>query len=141
MPSTYSLLTVCPGPFGAIIVKDNKIISKGYNKKQNKNIATRHAEIEVIEKACKKLKTWHLDDCEMYVTMEPCLMCIGAISQSRIKLLTYGVVNDKFGCVKFHDNFSQKAFLNHSFEVKSGILQDEIEKMLKEFFKEMRNKK
>ena len=74
-------------PVGAIIVKNQKIISKGHNKKEKMQVATRHAEMIAIEKACKKLKTWHLDDCILYVTMEPCLMCAGAILQSRIKKL------------------------------------------------------
>lgn len=84
-------------PIGAVIVKNSKIISKAYNKKAKTNITTRHAEIIVIEKACKKLKTWHLDDCEIYVTMEPCLMCYGAIEQSRIKKIKYGIKNQNFG--------------------------------------------
>ena len=84
-------------PIGAIVVKNGKIISKAYNKKENKQITTKHAEIIAIERACKKLKTWHLDECEIYTTMEPCLMCYGAIEQSRISKIYYGLKNMNFG--------------------------------------------
>lgn len=128
-------------PVGAIIVKNDKIIAKAYNKKQKKKIATRHAEIEVIEKACKKLKTWYLDDCELYITMEPCLMCAGAILQSRIKKIIYGVENDKFGCAGSIENVLNNKQFNHTTIIVSGIKKDKIEKMLKDFFKQMRNNK
>ena len=87
-------------PVGAIIVKNGKIIARGYNKKETKNDATRHAEIIAIEKACKKMKTWHLNECELYVTLEPCLMCCGAIIQSRIKKIYYGIESKRFGYVE-----------------------------------------
>ena len=128
-------------PVGAVIVKNNKIIAKGYNKKQKKHISTRHAEIEVIEKACKKLKSWYLDECEIYITMEPCLMCAGAILQSRIKKVIYGVENEKFGCVNSIEKVFDNNKFNHQIEIESGILKQEIEKMLKDFFKQMRNDK
>ena len=128
-------------PVGAVIVQNDKVIAKSYNKKQKKDIATRHAEIEVIEKACKKLKTWHLDDCELYITMEPCLMCAGAILQSRIKKVIYGVDNEKFGCVKSIETILNNSQFNHTTVIVSGIMKEKIEKMLKDFFKEMRNKK
>jgi len=91
-------------PVGAVIVKNNKIISKSYNKKEKNNCPIDHAEILVIKKACKKLKTWHLDGCTLYVTMEPCLMCAGALIQSRIEKIVYGVENSKFGFVGSIDN-------------------------------------
>ena len=84
-------------PVGAVIVKDNIVVSKAYNKKEKYQCTTKHAEIIAIEKACKKLKTWHLDDCEIYITMEPCMMCTGAIIQSRIKKIYYAIENEKFG--------------------------------------------
>ena len=84
-------------PVGAIIVKDNKIISQAYNKREKNKDVTKHAEIIAISKACKKLKNWRLDDCVLYVTMEPCMMCSGAIEQSRIKKIVYGVKNDNYG--------------------------------------------
>lgn len=127
-------------PVGAVIVYNNKVIAKSYNKKEKKGIATRHAEIEVIEKACKKLKTWYLEDCELYITMEPCLMCAGAILQSRIKKIVYGVDNEKFGCVKSIESVLSDNHFNHTTVIVSGIMKEEIEKMLKDFFKQMRNK-
>lgn len=128
-------------PVGAIIVRNGKIISKAYNKKEKKKIASRHAEIEAIEKACKKRKSWYLDDCEIYITMEPCLMCAGAILQSRIKKIVYGVENQKFGYLKSIENIFDNDKLNHKPDIVGGIMSWEIEKMLKDFFKEMRNKK
>lgn len=88
-------------PVGCIIVKNDKIIAKAYNKKENKNIATYHAEIIAIEKACKKLKTWHLEDCVLYTTLEPCMMCCGAIQQSRIKKIIYGTENITYSGTKY----------------------------------------
>lgn len=84
-------------PVGAVIVRKNKIISKGYNKKEQKKNSIYHAEIIAITKACKKLQTWHLDDCTLYTTMEPCLMCYGAIMQSRIKKIVFLAKNESFG--------------------------------------------
>ena len=127
-------------PVGAVIVRNNKIIAKAYNKKEKKGVATRHAEIEVIEKACKKLKNWRLDDCELYITMEPCLMCAGAILQSRIKKVVYGVQNEKFGCVDSIEKILSNKKFNHTTIIVSGVMKKEIEKMLKDFFKGMRNK-
>ena len=83
-------------PVGAVIVKDDKIISKAFNTREKDQIATHHAEIIAIEKACKKLKSWRLENCEMYVTMEPCMMCSGAIEQSRIKKIVYGIKNENY---------------------------------------------
>ena len=84
-------------PVGAVIVKNNKIISKAHNKKEKNKDATNHAEIIAISKACRKLKNWRLDDCILYVTMEPCMMCSGAIEQARIKQVVYGVKNENYG--------------------------------------------
>lgn len=128
-------------PVGAVIVKNNKIIAKAYNKKQKHRLATHHAEIIAIEKACKKNKTWYLDDCEMYVTMEPCLMCAGAILQSRLKKIYYGVKNEKFGCIESIEHIFDNKKQNHRVIVAGGYCQVKIEKMLKDFFKQMRNNK
>ncbi len=127
-------------PVGAVIVKDGKIISRGYNKRETKQLVTKHAEIDAIEKACKKLNSWRLDGCEMYVTLEPCLMCAGAILQSRIKKVYYGADDLKGGVVesitKIYDiNFT------HKVQYEKGILKEESEKMIKEFFKELRKRK
>jgi len=114
-------------PVGAVIVKNNKIISKGHNKKEKRKVVTRHAEIEAIEKACKKLKTWHLDGCEIYTTIEPCLMCYGAIEQARIEKIIFGTENEKFGYISNQQIESKIKF-------ESGILKNECAKIIKNFF-------
>ena len=93
-------LTIDEVPVGAIIVKDDKIIARSHNLKESLNLPTAHAEILAINKACKKLKTWHLDDCVMYVTLEPCVMCAGAIIQSRIKKVVYGAKSFQDGAIE-----------------------------------------
>ena len=115
-------------PIGAIIVKDDKIISTGYNKKEKDNVSIRHAEIIAIEKACKKLKTWHLDDCEIYITMEPCMMCSGAIEQSRLKKIVYGVKNENYGFIHNLKNI----------EIISQVCENECKKLVQSFFKKRR---
>lgn len=97
-------------PVGCVIVKKNKIIAKAYNKKEKTNIATAHAEILAINKACKKLKTWHLDDCILYTTMEPCNMCSGAIIQSRIKTIIYCLSNHKYGNIENNTYFKKNKY-------------------------------
>ena len=118
-------------PIGAIIVKNGKIISKAYNKKENKQITTKHAEIIAIERACKKLKTWHLDGCEIYTTMEPCLMCYGAIEQSRISKIYYGLKNMNFG-------FESKYNIETKLQVCECKISNEYIDYIKSFFKEKR---
>ena len=123
-------------PVGAIVVRSNKIISKGYNKKEKNKNSILHAEIIAINKACKKLKTWRLDDCEIYITLEPCMMCTGAINQSRIKRVFYGSKNEKFGYIDQFDK--NKINSNHFPDVVGGILEIETTKLIKDFFKEKR---
>ena len=123
-------------PVGAIVVKNGKIIARGYNKKEKTNLATRHAEIIAIEKACKKLKNWHLEDCELYVTLEPCLMCCGAIIQSRIKKLYYGVKSDRFGYVESVDKLFNKN--THIMTEVRNLNDTESLKILQDFFKNKR---
>jgi len=118
-------------PIGAIVVKNGKIISKAYNKKENKQITTKHAEIIAIERACKKLKTWHLDGCEIYTTMEPCLMCYGAIEQSRISKIYYGLKNMNFG-------FKSKYNIETKLQVCECKISNEYVDYIKSFFKEKR---
>lgn len=125
-------------PVGAIIVKDNKVISKAHNQKEKKKNATRHAEIIAIEKACKKLKTWHLDNCILYVTLEPCLMCAGAIIQSRIKKIVYATSSEKFGYIESIDNILLNKKNNHIVEIEKGICCSDSQKLLKDFFKQKR---
>lgn len=126
-------------PVGAVIVKNNKIIARAHNLKECKQIATKHAEIIAIEKACKKLKTWHLDDCVLYVTLEPCLMCSGAILQSRIKTLVYATASEKFGFVESIDQVLNNKKNNHNVMVKKGVCESESQLLLKNFFKNKRS--
>ncbi len=125
-------------PVGAIIVKDNKIISRGYNQKESKNNSLKHAEVIAIEKACKKLNSWRLLDCEMYVTLEPCAMCAGAIIQSRIKKVHIGAMDKKTGCCGSVFNLFEDYKFNHHVNVETGICNEECEEILKKFFKELR---
>lgn len=119
-------------PVGAVLVLNNKIISKGYNKKEKDNKATAHAEIIAIEKACKKLKTWHLENCILYTTLEPCLMCTGAILQSRIKTIYYSVPNTNFGAIQTLKQYDKEI------KIISGILEDKSILLLKKFFQDKR---
>ena len=124
-------------PVGAVIVKNGKVIAKAHNKKESKKVSTYHAEILVIEKACKKLKTWRLTECEMYVTLEPCLMCAGAILQSRIEKLYFSTTNQKFGYVSSIDSIlNQKN--NHKVEIHEGLCKEKSQKLLVDFFGNMR---
>ena len=115
-------------PVGAIIVKDNKIIAKAYNKKEKTHNVTKHAEIIAISKACRKLKNWRLENCEMYVTMEPCMMCSGAIEQSRLKKIVYGVKNENYGYIHNLKNI----------EIISQVCENECKKLVQSFFKKRR---
>ena len=124
-------------PVGAVIVKNGKVIAKAHNKKETNKVSTHHAEILVIEKACKKLKNWRLTGCEMYVTLEPCLMCAGAILQSRIEKLYFATSNEKFGYVSSIDNIlNQKN--NHKVEIHEGMCKEESRKLLVSFFENKR---
>ncbi len=125
-------------PVGAVIIKNNKVISKAHNQKEKKQNPTRHAEIIAIEKACKKLKTWHLDDCILYVTLEPCLMCAGAIIHSRIKKIVYATSSEKFGYIESIDNILLSNKNNHIVEIDKGFCSNESQKLLKNFFKKKR---
>lgn len=119
-------------PIGCVIVKDERIISKAHNKKEIKKNAIMHAEIIAIAKACKKLKTWHLDDCVLYTTVEPCMMCTGAIIQSRIKKIYYSISNKSFGELENYHLKNKKIF------IQNNILNEESKKLLQQFFKEKR---
>ena len=128
-------------PVGAIIVKDGLIISRGHNLKETKQNSIEHAEIVAINKACKKLKSWRLIDCEMYVTLEPCVMCAGAIINSRIKKLYIGTMDMKTGACGSKLNLLEDYKFNHNVEVEKGILNKECEYILKDFFKKLREGK
>ena len=128
-------------PVGAVIVKDGKIIARAHNQKETKIDTTRHAEILAIQKASKKLQSWRLLDCEMYVTLEPCSMCAGAIINSRIKKVYIGTMDEKTGAVGSVLNLFDDYTFNHKVEYEVGIMQEECEKILKQFFKELRSSK
>ena len=119
-------------PIGCVIVQDGKVISKAYNRKTLDNVATYHAEVLAIEKACQRLNTWYLDDCTLYTTVEPCLMCTGAILQSRISKVVYGVKNDAFGYLSKADHLK--------IEIVENIMKEECGEILTDFFKEKRVK-
>ena len=127
-------------PVGAVIVKDGKIIARAHNLKETKLDTTKHAEILAIQKASKKLKAWRLKDCEMYITLEPCSMCAGAIISSRIKKIYIGTMDPKTGACGSVLNLLEYNF-NHKVEVETGIMQQECEYILKDFFKKLRKKK
>ncbi len=125
-------------PVGAVIVKDGKIIARAHNLKETKYDTTKHAEILAIQKASKKLNNWRLIDCEMYVTLEPCSMCAGAIINSRIKKVYIGTLDEKTGAAGSVLNLFEDFTFNHNVEVEKGIMQEECETMLKNFFKMLR---
>ena len=125
-------------PVGAIIVRDGKIIAKAHNNKEEKNDTTKHAEIIAIQKASKKLNSWRLTDCEMYVTLEPCSMCAGALIQARIKKVYIGTMDEKTGACGSVLNLLEDYKFNHKVEVERGICKNDCEKILKDFFKELR---
>lgn len=128
-------------PVGAIIVKDGKVIARAYNEKEKKKDTTKHAEILAIQKASKKLNTWRLNDCDMYVTLEPCSMCAGALIQSRIRKLYIGAMDEKTGSCGSVLNLLKDYKFNHNVEIEYGICKKECEKILKDFFKELRKQK
>lgn len=122
-------------PIGCVIVMNNKIISKAYNKKEFNNNPIKHAEIIAIEKASKKLNTWHLDNCTLYTTMEPCLMCAGAILQSRISKIVYGLPNNNFGEVTSNNKIFKN---NKKIKIIGCICKDESKSLVQNFFKNIR---
>ena len=124
-------------PIGAVIVKDNKIIARGYNKREHENLATSHAEITAINKACKKLKSWRLDGCEIYVTLEPCMMCLGAITQSRISKIYIDAKEPKNGCICSAINI-ENIRLTHKVYYEFVDTNNKSKKLLKDFFKKLR---
>jgi len=127
-------------PVGVVIVKDDKIIARSYNQKEMKNSPIKHAEIIAIEKACKKLNNWRLNDCEMYVTLEPCPMCTGAIINSRIKKVYIGAVQEKTGACGSKVNLIEEYKTETKIDSEFGILQDECLKLVQDFFKKLRKK-
>ena len=127
-------------PVGAVIVKDDKIIARAHNQKEEKMDTTKHAEILAIQKASKKLEAWRLQDCEMYVTLEPCSMCAGALIQARVKKVIIGTMDEKTGACGSVLNLLGDYKFNHKVEVETGILKENCEKLLKDFFKTLRER-
>jgi len=125
-------------PVGCVIVKDGKIIARAHNRKEKKNCAVFHAEIECINKATRKLDNWNLKGCELYVTLEPCMMCTGAIVNSRIDKVFFGCKDPKGGALVSNIKFKRIKNLNHYPEIKGGIDEEECSKILKEFFRSKR---
>lgn len=128
-------------PIGCVIVKDNEIVGRGFNTRNNLNSAIGHAEINAIVDANKNLGNWILEDCELYVTIEPCQMCSGAIIQSRIKKVYYGAPDLKAGCVDSLYRLLDDDRFNHQVEHEGGILQFECSSIVKNFFVELRRKR
>lgn len=124
-------------PVGAVVVHNNKVIATGYNLRETNQSATAHAEIVAIEHACRAMKSWHLEHCDLYVTLEPCVMCAGAIINARIRSLYFGAFDPKAGaCGSVTDVFRLK--LNHQVTVYEGIMEDECAALLQDFFKQKR---
>ena len=128
-------------PIGCVIVHEDKIIARAYNKRNTKKSTLAHAELLAIQKACKKLGDWRLEECTMYITLEPCQMCAGAIVQARIPKVVIGTHNKKAGCAGSILNLLQMKEFNHQVELASGVLEEECSEMMKQFFREMRKKK
>ena len=128
-------------PIGCVIVYDGKIIARGYNKRNMKKNTLAHAEILAINKASKVLGDWRLEDCTMYVTLEPCPMCAGAIVQARIPRVVIGSMNPKAGCAGSVLNLLQQDGLNHQVDVTKGVLAEECSGLMTSFFRELRKKK
>lgn len=127
-------------PIGCVIVYDGKIIARGYNRRNTDKSTLAHAEIIAIRKAAKVIGDWRLEDCTMYITLEPCPMCAGAIVQARIPRVVVGAMNPKAGCAGSVINLLQMDGFNHKAELTSGVLVDECRTMLQDFFKEMRKR-
>lgn len=125
-------------PIGAVIVVNDKVIARGYNTREKSNDSTNHAEIIAIKKACKKLNNWRLIDATLYVTIEPCPMCAGAILQSRIKKVVYGAKDIKGGALGSSFNLFEQKNLNHHPTIIGGVLEEECSKIIKDYFKNKR---
>ncbi|TLS35023.1 tRNA adenosine(34) deaminase TadA [Pseudalkalibacillus caeni] len=128
-------------PIGAVIVKDGKVIASAYNMRESEQRSISHAELLAIDKACATLGTWRLTGCTLYVTLEPCAMCSGAIVLSRIDRVVYGASDPKGGCAGTLMNLLNEERFNHQAEVSRGIMEQECARLLSDFFRELREKK
>lgn len=128
-------------PIGAVIVHDGEIVGKGFNLRESMQATLTHAELLAMQEANNEIGSWRLEDCTLYVTLEPCPMCAGAIVQSRMKRVVYGAPDPKAGCAGTIMNLLNEPRFNHQVEVTSGVLEQQCGTILKEFFKELREKK
>ncbi|MDO5519969.1 MAG: tRNA adenosine(34) deaminase TadA [bacterium] len=128
-------------PIGCVIVHEDKIIARAYNKRNYKKSTLAHAELLAITKASKVLNDWRLEGCTMYVTLEPCQMCAGAIVQARLDKVVIGCMNPKAGCAGSVINLLDMKGFNHQVEVEKGVMEEECSNLLQQFFKELRDKK
>lgn len=128
-------------PIGCVLVADGKIIARGYNRRTTDHNTLSHAETNAIRKASKKTGDWRLEQCTLYVTLEPCQMCAGAIVQARIPKVVIGTMNPKAGCAGSLLNLLQFPAFNHQVEIETDVLQEECSALLTDFFAELRNKK
>ncbi len=128
-------------PVGAVIVYQDKIIARAHNTRVSEKQVFTHAEIKAINKACRKINSWVLEDCTIYVTLEPCLMCTGALLQSRIKRIVYATTEPKHGVIESIDKVLDNSKFNHKIEITSGIMKEESSELLKNFFRELRQNK
>ena len=128
-------------PIGCVIVHEGKIIGRGYNRRMTDHSVLAHAEIIAIKKACRKMGDWRLEDCTIYITLEPCPMCAGAIVQARIPMAVIGCMNPKAGCAGSVLNLLQEDGFNHQVEIEVGMMGEECSQMLKDFFRSLRKKK
>lgn len=125
-------------PIGCVIVQNHKVIARGYNRRNTDKSTLSHAEMIAIRKASKKLGDWRLEDCSLYVTLEPCQMCAGAIVQARIKQVVMGSMNEKAGCAGSVLNILENPSFNHQVLVEKGVLQEECTEILQRFFRHLR---
>ena len=125
-------------PIGCVIVRDGKVVARGFNERLHKKSTLAHAEISAIDRASKKLGDWRLEGCTMYVTLEPCQMCAGALVQSRIDRVVIGTMNPKAGCAGSILNLLRMPEFNHQVEITTGVLQEECSTVLQDFFRDLR---
>lgn len=128
-------------PIGAVIVKDGKIIARGYNLRETKQQVTKHAEIVAIEKACRKLGTWRLENCDMYVTLEPCVMCSGAIINARIQTVIYGASEKRWLALSQLTDQTDPLLFNHHLIIRKNVCEEECRMLITDYFKDKREKK
>ncbi len=129
-------------PIGAVVVKDDKVIARAHNLRETKNMSTAHSEILAIEKACKKLNAWRLSGCDLYVTVEPCPMCAGAVLNARMNKVYFGTTDEKSGAVVSKTKLLSLdgEFCNHKAEYEAGVLDLECKNLLQDFFSKLRKK-